>query len=454
MRKGKGFLGFRLLIAVGALAMLGLGAGAAVPASASAEGSNGGNQNICLGGNKSTTMDGTVVVQTCTIASSFGTCIQHSNAQMVRQRCEFTQTSTMASEKRAIAIQIHNPESFDDDQDGTQVIEVSQSGSSRKNVLDALQIADQCQGTGDRYEGPNGDRYDGDRDGDRDDDGRCEDEDEQDNDGEERAEDISALSLPSPITQRQEAHQSIDGIQTATGNGKNESKALQYQHLHQRASNAPAIFQSQNVEDRPNECNDVLDFFNVSNACYTIDQNADSGANVSRLWQIYNLFQSARNTDDGEQAQGSGNPFNGGLSHGFDQLNTDTTPNSPPIQTSSQNERMNQRRDDTGAMTWYQHGPLRKEAGNQAGGDGATATMRQDSVLSSKPEDDGLGHQTDILEIQCNSSGNCSGFQHARTNDDEATNSASGSSIFINIICGDVYEYSPPITTCTPGPID
>lgn len=443
----------RALIAACALAVVGFCAGAAVPDTASADGSSGGSQNVCLPGVKSTTTTPAGVIQTCTITAAFGTCIQYSSAPTVEQRCTFTQTS-MSAEKRAIAIQVHNPEGFDGTQDGTQIVEVTQSGTSRKNVLDALQIADQCLGTADRYEGRSGDRNDKDRDGDRDDDGRCEDEDEDDNDDEERAEDMSALSLPSPVTQSQEAHQSIDATQTATGNGKNESKALQYQHLHQRASNAPEIVQSQNVQDRENACNDALDFFTVSNACYTIDQNADSGANISRLWQIYNLFQSARKTDLGEQAQGSGNPFNGGLSHGFDQLNTDTTPNSPPIQTSSQNERMTQRRDDTGAMTWYQHGPLRKEAGNQVGGDGATATMKQDSVLSSKPEDDGLGHQTDLLEIQCNSSGNCSGFQHARTNDDEATNSASGSSIFINIVCGDFYEYSPPITTCTPGPIE
>ena len=455
MRKGKGLPGVHLLIAVGAFAMLGLGAGAAVPDSANAEASNSGNQNVCLGGNKSTTMDGTVVVQTCTIQASFGTCIQHSNAQMVRQRCEFTQTSTMASEKRAIAIQIHNPEGFDGSQDGTQVIEVTQSGSSSRNVLDALQVADQCQGAADRYEGPNGDRYDRDRDGDRDDDGRCEDEDEQDNDDEERAEDMSALSLPSPITQSQEAHQSIDGIQTATGNGKNESKALQYQHLHQRASNAPAIFQSQNVEDRGNECSFLV--FVDSNACYTIDQNAENGANVSRLFQIYNLFQSARNTDGGQQAQGSFEPFFGGLSHGFDQSNLGATvPAGTPIQTSSQNERMTQRRDDTGSMTWHQHGPLRKDVGVQTGGNGGTANIKQDSVLSSKGG--GTGNQTDLLDIECASfSGNCTGFQHARlTNDQRTVDKTNGPvtspAISMTINCGNVYppgEYGgPPPEEC------
>ena len=457
MRKRRALPGFRLLIAVGALAMLGLGAGAAVPDSASAEGPNGGNQNVCLGGVKTpdpnTTDD--VVVQTCTITAAVGTCIQHSSAPKVEQRCTFNQTSPLASNKRAIAIQIHNPEGFDEAQDGTQVITATQGNTNKNNFLDALQIADQCQGTGDRYEGASGDRYDIDRDGDRDDDGRCEDEDEQDNDDEERAEDRSALSVPSPITQTQEAHQSIDGIQTATGIGRNESKALQYQHLHQRASNAPAIFQSQNVEDRGNECSFLV--FVDSNACYTIEQNAENGANVSRLYQIYNLFQSARNTDGGQQAQGSFEPFFGGLSHGFDQSNSGTTvPAGTPIQTSSQNERMTQRRDDTGSMTWHQHGPLRKDVGVQTGGKGGTANIRQDSVLSSKGG--GTGNQTDLLDIECASfSGNCTGFQHARLTDDQRTvdrtnGPVTAPAISMTINCGNVYppgEYgSPPPEEC------
>jgi hypothetical protein len=454
MRKGKRLPGFRLLIAVGAFAVLGLGAGAAVPDSASATGSGGGSQNICLGGTKSTTMEGGFVVQTCEITAAFGTCIQHSSAPLVRQRCQFTQTSP-GTEKRAIAVQIHNPEGFQGTQDGTQVIEVIQSGTTKKNTIDALQLADQCLGAADRYEGSSGDRHDQDRDGDRDDDGRCEDEDESDNDNEERTEDLAGLSLPSTVEQKQEAHQSVDGYQTAQGNGRNDSKVLQSQHLHERAAKATGIVQKQNVEDRSNECNQSL-VFEPSNACYTIAQTTENGSSVSRLFQVYNLFESARKTASGQQFQGSFEPFFGGLSHGFEQVNTGTAPAGTPIQSSSQNERMTQRRDDTGLTAFHQHGPLRKDVGNQFGANGGTANIRQDSVLSSTGG--GTGNQTDLLDIECASfGGNCTGFQHARLIDDQRTvdktnGPVTSPAISMTINCGNVYppgEYGgPPPEEC------
>jgi hypothetical protein len=442
MRETRDKRGLRLPLAVAALTLLGLSAGAAVPSSAGADddddnGDNGsGFVHRCDGGTK---LSNTPTNQNCLITASTGTCIQRSDADVVVQTCTFTQSSS-TSNLRATALQIHNPEGGPDGtQDGTQVIDVTQANTSpsRSNFLSATQIADQCLGAGDNFEDDDGDWNDEDDDGDRDDDGECEDGDEEDGDDEEESEDNNGLPPLNVITQDQEAHQSIDGTQSNTGAGKNESNASQTQNLHERAANALEINQFQNTDDRDDACNAAL-VSGFTNACYTIDQDANTGANISRLSQVYKLFQSARDTLTGEQRQGSFNPFEGGLNHGFDQDNTGIAPAGTPIQLSPQVERLTQRRDNTGTMAWHQHGPLRKDVGNQFGSQTARANISQDSVLSSTGGDLSAGEQTDVLQIECSSSGNCTGFQHAKTNDDEETNGPLTAAIIsMTIVCGD-----------------
>jgi GH25 family lysozyme M1 (1,4-beta-N-acetylmuramidase) len=452
----------RLVLAAAALALLVFGAGAAMPGSARADddddGGHGGHDvNYCNPGMKSTTTVNGVVVQTCTITAASGTCHQRSSAPLVSQRCTFTQTGDQ-KEKRALATQIHDPEGLQGEQDAEQVIKVEQSGSSRRNLLDATQIADQCLGAGDRHEDDDDDWGDDDRDGDRDDDGRCEDEDEEDGDDEEESEDRFALSLLSPlssvssVTQDQDAHQTIDGNQTATGSGKNEAKSFQSQQLHQRAVGGTVINQLQNIEDEEDECNEAL-VFGFTNACFTVVQTSGSGPNLSKLSQDYNLFQSARNATSGRQEQGSADFSAGGLNHGFDQ---NAVSGGKPLQVSDQEERLTQRRHNA-PLIWHQHGPVRKDFGEQFGNDDALAFMDQDSVLSSIGP--GVGEQTDVLTIECSSSGLCSGLQRAETNDDEARNPPSGRftlpAIFMSIICNnpesEYTEVGDCVATAEPG---
>jgi hypothetical protein len=451
VRKGRGYLGVRMLLVAALLVVFGLLAGAAVPGTASADGDNGdngdnGELNSCTGTiTQDPDPDDEVTVQTCTVTAPTGTCIQRSDDPIVIQTCTFTQSSSM-SNLRATATQIHNPEEGfpgfvpgEESQDGTQTIDVTQNNTStnRSNFVLASQITDQCLGSGDAHEDEDGDWNDDDGDGDRDSDGACEDEDEDDGDDEEKNEDESELPVEL-VGQSQDVHQSIDVDQTNTGAGKNDSNAFQAELLHERASNATTINQRQNTDD---ELNTVCDPALITpgddpNGCYTVDQTANTGSNISRLLQVSNLFQSARHTDGGVQEQGAFDPFEGGFSHGFDQVNTGTAPNGTPIQVSQQAERMTQRRDDVGFFTWYQHGPLRKDVGNQVGDDTARANMSQDSRLSST-EDLTAGEQTSVLDLQCSSSGTCTGRQHAETNDDEADNFDSDGFIHITIVCGD-----------------
>ncbi|MDQ2944053.1 MAG: hypothetical protein M3R21_10355 [Candidatus Dormibacteraeota bacterium] len=364
---------------------------AARPLRASNGGYGSGTYQLCSG----TKVSDTPQNQDCLITASTGTCIQRSSAPVVVQRCTFTQTAA-TTDKRATALQIHNPEGSTGTQDGTQVITVSQSNTSRKNLLIATQIADQDQ------------------------------------------------NASSVVGQKQEAHQSIDGTQTATGTGSNASGAIQDQHLEQLNANASPISQLQNTEDRPtgpNECNPARLAGFPTNECYTIVQNADTGANFSTLGQGYNLFQNAGNALAGTQAQGSLiDPFNGGLDDGFQQNNSGAAPAGTPIQLDAQVERLTQRRVSGGAILWSQHGPTRQGPSFQNGGSNtARSTELQDSALSSTPAD-AFGDQTDVLAIRCrSSSGICKATQRAQTNDDmkqQTFQSNPGQTLVMTIGCG------------------
>jgi hypothetical protein len=264
-------------------------------------GNGGGTYQICSGSTAGSGTSGGVTTQICTITPADGTdetCFQRSDDPIVVQRCTFTQTSSM-SNLRLTATQIHDPEGGPSGvQDATQVIEGTQTNTGtitgrKSNYLKATQIAAQCLGHGDPHEDDDDDWNDDDNDGDRDDDGQCEDGDEEDGDDEEDDEDdnrfrlLLLTSLPALTEQSQEAHQTVDALQSTVGNGKNEAYAFQTQHLHERAANATTIEQQQNIEDRDNECGEVssptlADAF-FANSCFSIKQQSGSVVNIEKL---------------------------------------------------------------------------------------------------------------------------------------------------------------------------
>lgn len=457
MNRTRALPSLRLVLAVAALAALGLCAGAALPGSASADDDDnggGGKADINYCSDKTpgaqTGVDPVTgaTTQTCVIDEPTGTCYQRSDDPMVIQRCKFTQSSSM-SNLRMTATQIHDPEGGPSgEQDATQVIEGFQdnNGTTRgrnSNYLSATQIADQCLGHGDPYEDHDGDWDDGDDDGDFDDDGRCEGGDEEDGDDEEDGEDdnrlrlllLTSLSLPTtPITQDQEAHQTIDALQTTEGSGKNEAYGTQSQRLHERAANATLITQHQNTDEaRPNECGEfsLLADPAFGNACFSIKQESSTGQKVVELDQEYKLFQSARNATDSEQQQGSFFEGQGGLVHNFDQQSG----TGKATQDSDQIERLTQRRRNVDEFEYHQNAAPRKDVGLQSGV-GSRANMLQDVSVFSNGGDFGFGDQDVFMLIRCDSpTGNCRGQQHAQTNNDSHSQTQSGPSFTMFFTC-------------------
>jgi hypothetical protein len=381
--------------------------------------------------------------QNCLITEPTGTCIQRSNAPVVVQRCTFTQTSpaVMGKTLRATAMQIHNPEGGPSGmQDAIQVIEVSQTNLSpgKWDYLNATQIANQCLGSGDRFEDEDGDANDEDNDGDRDDDGRCEDGDEEDGDNEEAAEDQNGPFIPDAIMQSQRATQTIDAFQKTVGTGQDVAEARQIQNLHERAANTEVIEQDQNLTRRANECGQVavgladpLD----ANACFSIKQESDK-AKSANLRQDYNLFQSARNCCDpgaGFQEQGDHGENVGGLEHSFDQMQGTGT----PTQESNQFERLIQRRVNTPILSWHQFAGPRKDLGLQDDANGRAKMTQDVKMFSTGP---GFGSQGAVLEIECSSlgaGGNCTGTQRAETNGESYFDMDSGPTISMFAKCDD-----------------
>jgi hypothetical protein len=475
MNRTRAFPGLRLLLAVAALAALGLCAGAAVPGPASADddddGDNGGGTyQICSGDTTGSGTSGGVTTQICTITPADGTsetCYQRSDEPIVVQRCTFTQASSM-SNLRLTATQIHDPEGGPNGvQDATQVIEGTQTNTGtnnwrNSNYLKATQIAAQCLGHGDPHEDDDDDWNDEDDDGDFDDDGRCEAGDEEDGDDEEDDEDdnrlrlllLTSTSLPATITQDQEAHQTIDARQSTVARGKNETYAFQTEDLHQRAANAGTITQLQNTDAaRANECGEfatgLADTLNA-NSCFSIVQDSLHGLNRTELEQEYKLFQSARKaTVGGTQIQGPPNEEEGGLEHSFE-LNGSNIDVANSRQESDQVELLTQRRSNVPAgFAWNHHGGNRKGFGMLDG----NADIFQDTVLKSTGP--GVGNQHAFLQISCQSTaGNCRGFQHAETNDSEATNGPFSSPfLFMTIVCEEPESEIDSITILQTGAV-
>jgi hypothetical protein len=355
----------------------------------------------------------------CYITQSGGgtaTCAQTMTSNPADETCSIDQTSTAAA-NRAVVIQVilQGSSAPSGSQTGTQRAFINQVNGSGNNYANASQNVGQSIGRGSNLS------------------------DEDDND----ADDFTA-PLASAIIQSQEAHQSLSVTQSST-TGSNSSNAGQLQGQRERADHAPSISQHQNTQDTLNDCPHTYLDDPFANACYTVQQDAPAGTNSTALGQGYVHLQGASNTGTGDQAQGSSTSSGGGLDHSFTQ-NTLTGP--PATQSSNQVERQIQRRKNTGAMTWFQHGPVRKGTGSQIGGTGNTATQDQDSTQLSTG---GLaGTQTDVLLDQCSSpTGNCTVHQRVNQNGTVTTNTKSGPFLFESIACGGASIFPPPPPTTT-----
>jgi hypothetical protein len=264
------------------------------------------------------------------------------------------------------------------------------------------------------------------------------------------------------VKQSQEAHQYVSVIQdTNNGSnqaGNNDSKVSQSQNQDEHAEKAAtSITQLQNTDQRFDatapSCPKTTIFDDpTANECYAVSQtsnfvpgfpdvqSANGGSNKSTVDQKYNESQDASKTPDGHQAQGSSSS-GGGTDHRFIQHSSGVS-----SQDSKQDEHQTQHRNDTGAMTWVQHGP-RKGTGLQDGNANSNANQDQNAVQDSKGPGSGFG--TEILTDQCHSDGNCAASQRVDANGDKQRNSASGQNIGIFIACGgaSIFPPTPPPTT-------
>ncbi|MGZ8706036.1 MAG: hypothetical protein ACXW0R_01455 [Gaiellaceae bacterium] len=257
------------------------------------------------------------------------------------------------------------------------------------------------------------------------------------------------------VEQSQEAHQYVSVIQdTNNGSdqaGNNDSKVSQSQNQDEQAEKAAtSITQLQNTDERfgaddPNCPTTTFLDDPTANECYAVSQTSNfvsfvqgpgGGNNTSTADQKYNQSQHASKTLGGQQAQGSlGDPSGGGTDHRFIQNSSGVS-----SQDSKQDEHQTQQRNDTGAMTWEQHGP-RKGTGTQDGNANSNAKQDQNAVQDSKGPGSGFG--TEILTDQCHSDGNCAGTQRVDANGDKKRNSDSGQNIAIFIACGNVDIFPP-----------
>jgi hypothetical protein len=448
-----------LIAMLGALALLG---GSALPgvddspaaAAHDANGADKGDRNRCMGGTASTTMQDGTLVQTCTVTSRRGTCIQRSDNPVVKQVCTFTQgpptSSGPAKDNRARAVQVVRANGEEGTLDATQEIVVLQRNTTRNNVFAGTQTITHCLAAGGSDSNSNK--------------GTC---------GNGNGDHGDQPATPT-VTQNEESQQSIDVCQggpattASTGPGScnlpggmvasNTSRVRQTSDLTEIAAGPDEINQLQNREDRANECTIETPGVDdeLSDTCYTVRQNT-AGAhatNLTELHQDLDVVQRANDTTSGEQLQGRRG--RGGLEHVFVQNSPDPASSK---QISDQDKRWTQIRVNTGGLVWEQHDKNAKGTGIQLGSSANRAFIDQLTILDSIGP--GEGEQTAVLVILCDSSGNCTGRQRAVVNGVEETNFESGPQITMAVVCGDVEPFPDEVDlqaasngenggTCTP----
>jgi hypothetical protein len=224
--------------------------------------------------------------------------------------------------------------------------------------------------------------------------------------------------------------------------GATGSALTQSQTLASGATGSGSITQNENnVDSNPASCLD-----SGPNVCLDIAQNSTSGVNMSAFTQTNTLTAIASTTPTGPVSQTQSSP-NGGLLATVNQFSQGVS-TSVATQTETQCEHaqtsgvVNTPNCVTTApqvnpLSQVQYGPLRKGAGPSTQGDnsGDTFTINQ----SSTQKNDTGSNQTNTVQADCSTSGNCTATQKTNVNGTETNNSQTGSSVNTEINCsGDV----------------
>jgi hypothetical protein len=227
------------------------------------------------------------------------------------------------------------------------------------------------------------------------------------------------------------------------------SALTQTQTLTSGATGSGSITQNENNADsNPASCLD-----SGPNVCLDIAQNSTSGANTSAFTQTNTLTAIASTTPTGPVSQTQSSP-NGGLlatvnqfSHGVStSVATQTETQCEHAQTSGVVNTANcvTTAPQVNPLSQVQYGPLRKGAGPSTQGDnsGDTFTINQSSTQNN---DTGLG-QTNTVQGDCSTSGNCTVTQTTNVDGQTQTNTQSGPVVATSINCTGTSCETPTIT--------
>jgi hypothetical protein len=215
--------------------------------------------------------------------------------------------------------------------------------------------------------------------------------------------------------QMQEAHQTATVSQYTSGSGDNDADVTQKQKQRESFSGTTAITQAQNTTGSS---------VSERNLLATIDQTSDGGGeNEAELRQDLDQEQKAGAKTAGiTQSQGYDE---GGLDGTIDQ---DSTGSSDAE--ADQDEKQKQSGKTTGTPTQKQVGPVRC-CSDQTGNPDNDFKISQEASQSS-----GSGAtQTEDVEGECHSSGECEVKQEVKVQDTKTKNSCSGSDCSIGIFC-------------------
>jgi hypothetical protein len=293
----------------------------------------------CIGGTKDTSIAGQ---QRCNFNGSAGVCIEKSSDPDVTQVCKFNQASTGDRTNIAIALQvIVQKTSTMMGQKAQQIVNVTQSNTTKANAAFVVQILKQSLGQG-----------------------ASDDRDNEINDQsaiESRAETASVLpdftplmskiqtvepstegddtspagAMVGDVTQVQRSQQTVRICQggpdclSAAGMTSNNLSSV-YQSLRQRekAKNANHIQQEQNPSNGTCDDEDPSTTFPPRNMCSFVDQNTTGGKNADGAAEFYRQFQSGAHAHSLTQLQDPSFDRQG-LGHGIHQLSVVGSVNDP-----------------------------------------------------------------------------------------------------------------------------
>jgi hypothetical protein len=350
----------------------------------------------CPGAN-APTIPNSPTAQTCVWGPDYHgqvVCIQTSNSPTVIQTCNATQANTTVTNK-ALIIQIIWSQSRSAEQDGTQVVRLSQMNESGANLAGITQYIKQSLGPGTP-------------------------------DDTEDA-DVEPWTAPTtPQNQNQNSHQTVH-LHQVTTTGDSNAAVLQFLRQRERAANVLTSNQNQNrgLQHDQSKCSsDALAGVTTdsnANQCVLSNQTSDplAGGHLNLgVNQDYNQFQRVRKATGGVQNQGFDGT--GGSDIGLTQLSSGQS----NILT-NQNERLVQRALDAAAVLQDQNGP-RKGFGSSQGTNTndlwkgfQTSTLIQTShptTLSFQKALATAGHQSDLLQYFGGTSGDIRATQTAIIN--------------------------------------